>query len=80
MPEICSCMNLENQIKTMKIFDDLVYIDDLIYGNLISIKGNTVKVEVDNGNKYMKGQIVDILVNINTQPTKNQFEIIITKK
>jgi hypothetical protein len=61
----CSCMNLDNQIKEMQIFGDLVYIDGLIYGNLISIKGNTIKVEIDNGNKYMKGQIVDILVNMN---------------
>ena len=59
-----NCITLQNQIKTLKIYDNLVYINDIIYANLISFKDNEIKVEVDNGNRYMKGQIVNILVDI----------------
>lgn len=43
--------------------DGLCYKDGSKYGKVVYSDSELITVEVDNGNKYMKGQIVDFKIN-----------------
>lgn len=43
--------------------DGMCFKDGEVYGKIVYSDNELLTVEVDNGNKYMKGQIIDFYIN-----------------
>ena len=52
-------------IKSIGIQGDKYYVDGKYWGQIIEKTDDSFKVECNNGNKYMKGQIITVNFNIN---------------
>lgn len=65
-PNGLECSNNLKPIKAIQIQGDKYYVDGKYWGKIIEKTDNYFKVECDNGNKYMKGQIITVNFNLNT--------------
>ncbi len=65
LPTGFGCSNNLQPIKSIGIQGDKYYVDGKYWGDIIYKTDNYFKVECNNGNKYMKGQIITVNFNLN---------------
>lgn len=58
-----SCIKYVLRKSKFTFKDGLCYKDGDMYGKIIYSDSELITIEVNNGNKYMKGQIVDFKIN-----------------
>lgn len=56
------CSNNFRPIKKISIQDDKYFVDGKYWGRIIEKTDNYFKVKCDNGNRYMKGHIIKIIL------------------
>jgi len=59
LPKAPTCVQSSTLEAVYEFKGEKVYKNDQYYGKIVRFTENGVSVEVDNGNKYMKGQIID---------------------
>ena len=57
-----SCEEFKFNNPKFSFEDGLCYRNNVYYGKIIELTESKIKVEVDNGNKYMKGLINEFLI------------------
>lgn len=65
LPSDCGCSNNLQPIKTIGIQGKKCYVDGKYWGEIIERTDNYFKVKYNNGNRYMKGQIITVNFNLN---------------
>ena len=60
-----NCGNIKREKKVITVIENKCWINNKYHGKVLSIVNDTVKVKVNNGNKYMKGQIDTFLIKNN---------------
>ena len=64
-PKGCACGNDLQNIKAIILQGNKYYVDGKYWGEIIEKTANYFKVECNNGNKYMKGQIIKVNISLN---------------